>query len=423
MTEKPVFGKVLIQVPRAKRHARVGVAQETLAFPKPFDPAEQSLQPKFGQNELGNEPLSYSAAIEHWKKRYREAVLDTGMDPEIALIMYQTFLYGEIGEDINPYIRGLKSRIEKQEELDEREEAFYIYPDFFRKKLLSPKLRAEGLLRYGLLALRMDRIFPDREAEFNSVGFDLLEAAETASPRNPKYKLALWREYERKMEERRIRDKKGKETIKPAEYQILNRYNSPQVYESFTINDYRTQIRIWGNLLDQFAERGKLNWPLFRAEYTRLVEVAKKIRDIRNYEGNKIKYRPIDYDEMIKNKAPEAILKGLAALYTAPRGKEKACEPKGIRLLAIAATLPPPDTIYKPPQPWRAFVISVIIWELYRLLGTIPTVGKRVAKIIEFQDSMLHQEGEIPKELREFKDQYPDSRGKKSDDPLDEIPR
>lgn len=419
--EKPVFGQVLIREPKTKRPPRVGIIINTGAMPQLFDNSEQST-PSLGERiELGKEPLAYSSAIEHWKKKYREAVAETRMDPEIAMVTYQSFFLLEASGVVNPIIKNLKGKIEKGEELT-MEEPFYLHPDFFRKKLLSPNLRADDLLHYGLIALKMDNIIsdPDLTQAFNMVGFDLLEAAEMASPRNPKYKLALWREYERKMEERRNKRQKAKESEEkdPSNIKAFHYFNAPEVFVSKR-QYYLNQIEVLKDLQRKVANVRDIRWQAFRVEHAKYIEIAKKIRDTRNYNGNKIQYRPVDFDEMIRNQDSNAFMLGLNGLYGVRKNHKNIIEPKALKLLEIGMQLPPPPVYlnHKWPEPWQAFVLDVMIHELYRLLG-IKVTGKRVAKVIEVTDNIIRQRGGIPKELTDIQDVYRNSRPIDKEDDL-----
>lgn len=418
--EKPVFGHpILIREPRAKKHPRVGVLIHTGPEPQLFN-NEKARLPSFGQTELGKKPMSYSAAIDYWKKEYEIAVLESGMDKEIALTMYTNFHHGVATDDADPFVTGLKKKIEEGLVLTERETLFKN-PEYFRQRLLSPKLRAEELYKFGLLALRMDRVLPEKRDEFDAVGFSLLEAAANASPRNPKFKLALKLEYERKMEERRIRNQKA-ETAEPnpKNVEAFNAFNAPQIFEVGTPGYYLKQIKRWEDLIDLIANRVELNYELFNAEYAKMVRDGTINRDIRNYNGNKIMFRPQDFEESLRNEDPNAFIMGLTGLYGIRKNliRRKVVEPTALKLLAKSAELPPPPKYHhKWPQPWQVFVPYVIVQELYRLLGLTKKVSKPEAKRRQFNDMMFRVLGSEHEELKNIK---PLNSGKSTVD--DEIP-
>lgn len=404
--EKPVFGHTtLIREPRAKKYPRVGVIIHTGPQPELFNNEEVRL-PAFGQTELGEDPMSYSAAIEYWKKEYEISVFETGMDKEIALIMYTNFHHGVATDDADPFVKGLKKKIEEGLVLTERE-TLYKNPEYFRQRLLSPKLRAEELYKFGLLALRMDRVFPDKRDAFDSVGFSLLEAAANASPGNPKFKLALKLEYERKMDERRIRNQKAERMEpNPKNVEAFNVHNSPQIFEPGTPRYYLKQIKFWEDLIDSIASRVDLNYDLFKEEYAKMVRIGTINRDFGNYKGNKIMFRPQDFEESLRNEDPNAFIMGLTGLYGIRKDliRKKVVEPTALKLLAKSAELPPPPKYRRKwPQPWQVFVSFVIVQELYRLLGLSKKVSKPEAKIRQFNDMIFRVLGSEPEALRNMR--------------------
>lgn len=404
-----------LETPKKQRTGRPGRIIHGGPYTLPHNPDALHLIPLFSDVDLGSNPMSPSAASDFWKKDFEEATKAEGK--EAAWLNYSG-TYFDQADEATRTVKEMKTKIEAGEPI-EGDEKFYTDPEFFRQKLLSDELTSEDLYKLFLIATRMDIISPEKREQFDSAGFSLGEKADRSSRGYPRYKLANWKEHERKMEERRIRNEKeaAEQEEKDPNVRTFHRYNAPEVYEPFTAHYYLSQIKRWEDLIDSMVNRSEISWPLFRTQYLKFVGIAGKLRDTRNYEGNKIKYRPIDYDEMIKNKDPEAILKGLAALYTARKGEERACEPKGLKLLEIAAQLPSPEIIYKPPQPWNVFVPYVLVSELYRLLGETKTVSKPQAKRRRFNDIMFRVLGSEPEVLRNIKPlNYEKSRGD------DEIP-
>lgn len=387
--EKPIFGQVLIRAPLPKRRPRVGVPIHTGEDPMLFT-EPTPVVPDFGDYKTGENPLSYSAGIDKWKEKFRDNLKAARVDQETGTFIYNQFHYTSVAI-ADQEIKNLKTKINENIPLAGNER-FYENPLYFRDRLLSKNLRADDLYEIGLTCLRMDKIYPEKREEFISVGISLLEAAENASPNNPKFKVALWREYERLMYERRIRREKEEAKEKPKiNTEAFSMHNAREVFEYGTPNYYRTEIKKWQDFLDSMIDRSKINTSLFRSEYEKFIRIGKITRDIRNYEGNKIMYKPIDFEEAYRNEDPDSFFMGLAGLYAIRKDyiREKRVEPTAFKLLAKAAELPPPRRIYKAPEPWPVFVVYVMVKEYYRLLGLTKTVSKPEAKRREFQDNYL----------------------------------
>lgn len=405
-TERKIHGyqrTSRLEVPKRQRTGRPGRVIHGGAYPLPHDPNITQAMPLFGDSDLGSDSMSHSAAIEYWKKDFEEA---TKLQGKEASWLNYSGIYFTQTEEAARTVKEMKAKIEAGEPL-EGEEKFYTDPEFFRQKLLYKDLTSAELYEYFLIALRMDRIRPERRAEFDTVGFSLGEEADRRSRGYPLYKLANWKEHERKMEEARLRNKKEESDLekKDPNVRTFHRYNAPEVYEAFTAPYYTEQIRRWQELMHKAAIGHEIDWLLFKREYERFVKFAAKLRSHRGYDRNQQMFHPEEYDEALRKNDPEAFFKGLAGLYAVRKGQEKIVEPKAIELLARSADLPPPPKYtHRWPQPWKVFVLYVGTQELYRLLGTIDTVGKRVAKHHKFNDMLLHQRGGVPEHLKGTKE-------------------
>lgn len=385
---KPEFGQVLIRSPRPRRHAKVGVPIYTGEYPRLFE-EPKPMVPNFGDHKLGERSLSYSAGIDKWKGRFRDSLRVVGVDQETGTYIYNQFHFRSV-EIADSEIKKFKNKVQAGFPLFGNER-FYSDPFFFRNRLVSNNLRADDLYEIALIALRIDRVYPEKRNEFLSVGISLLEAAENASPNNPKFKLALWREYERLMDERRIRNQKA-EGGNDLNVDAFNVYNARQIFEYGTPQYYREEIKKWQDFLDSLADRRKIDYSLFRKEHEVWVRHATINRDMRNYDGNKVMFRLIDFKEAYRNEDPDAFIMGLTGLYGIRKTnkRKKDIEPFAFKLLTKGAELPPPPRFTRKwPRPWPVFVAYVMVKEYYRLLGLTKVVSKPEAKRREFQDNFL----------------------------------
>lgn len=353
---------------------------ETAPFPQPKTPEKTQDGWSFSENlffrleKLINQRRLLT--LEEWRKLYKKIYKIRGFSEEDALSRYQG-AHGSLAFEIQ----------------NENQEADL---NFLGEKLSGLRLddrtiSAFQLYRLGVVCLRRPK--PGSEEIMEAWGRALIQAA-FKRYQDPQYARGAIDELvlkARQRGEKRKRERKqqyrGK--IKGAGPQIFQRFNAPEVFGMHTSEDYQKQLKYWQDQLAQMTKDTQIDWQMFRKEYKRLVGTARKIRDTRVYDKTGF-YKRIDYEEMLRNKDPEAIIKGLAALYATR--EEKECEIPGFNLLIEGAfKLPPPRTIYRPPQPWQAFVVFVIKEELIRKLGEVTS--KLRARKADFVDTFIRTSG------------------------------
>lgn len=323
--------------------------------------------------------------IEKWRELYKKVCKSKGLDDEDNLHRIQ-------GTHTNLALEVQNGN--EEADLD------FLQQKLSGLKLEDPTTSSFQLYRLAVICFRKPK--PGSEKIMELWGRGLFQAA-FKRYQYPQFARGAIDEMELKAnDKKRARKRERRLTYqgktKDKKLQLFHRFNNPEVFRAYTPEHYRKELEVWEGKLSDLTNGQNIDWQLFKQEYNRLVEVAKKIRDIRNYEGNKIKYRPIDYYEMLKNHDPEAIIKGLAALYTARAGEERDCEVPGFKLLTeVAFESPPPTIVYKPPQPWKAWVAYVIKEELVKKLGEVTT--KPSARRTDLGYKIINARGGVPSEL------------------------
>lgn len=364
--EKIIHGyQRTLRLPTApRRPATVGILIDT----RGVIPVEHAANPQLvlGQEGIGRyERMSHARGMEYWRKAYETEIASRKLDPQAEWRKHSDTYF--------QMLKGIKNDLKRIKEGDvRREEQFYNDPEFFKEILFSKKIRSDEVHRYGLIALSIETTDPVRAKLFENYGFALLEKAEEMDPRNIRFKLALWKEHDRKRREKAEKRKQERkkeekqERKKSSKPKLINRYNTPELEEQFTVPYYAERIQFWTDDLEKITEGKEIDYGKLRKEHSKNVRAAKKARDGRNYDKRKRKYEPQFYDELLNSEnlgAISAYLGGLNALYTAPAGKEPECDRKGFKLLEKAAELPPPPHDPRTSLPWPIFIRWAIIQE------------------------------------------------------------
>jgi len=411
--KKPSAYQRTLRLPNTPRAPRVGILIDTSPFPSPY-PTEPQIA-LFGQAELGRRPIPYTTATKYWKEAY-ESSLSAGLTKEEAWAMYSGTHFGQT-DRIDADIRRMKNG-----EFQDQEE-FYQDPHFFRQKLLSGDLRAGESLSYGLVALRMGRLFPEKREEFDALGFSLLEDAERKSPRFPIFKLALWKEYQRKAEERpKKKRKEKKERIKIKKHTLINNMRIPGFGNEFSTAYYVEKINHWSNVLDEVAKGRQIDYQEFRDRHKSYVTAAKKEMDNRVGPDKKRKrYSPIFFEEYLTSEeldAFNAYYWGLVALCTpgAKESEKKQCEELGFKLLEKSHDLSVIEKKSAGKEP-SAFLPWAIKEEYLAKMTRSGIQSKRQVRSREISSMLIRSKGE-PEEMRVRR-----SLNETPSQDLDEIPR
>lgn len=323
------------------RTARVGIQTDTSPS---LEDKETPQLPLFNQKDLGRpERMSHAKGVKYWKRAYEAAFSAKKLDSEAAWNIYSTLHFGAVDE-----IKNILKRIRTGEVRGE--EQYYNDPEFFRRKLLLKDLRPEKAYFYGLVALRVDEENPKKRQEFDDLGFSHLEKAEEMDPRNPKIKLALWKEHDRKAEERpKLKRKEKKEAKKIENYRLtptlINRLNNPALGREFTTLHYIEKVDHWTNILEEVSKGRQIDYQKFRRKHAIYVKVAKKeMDDRRGPDKRRKRYTPQFFEDLLNYKdldAFNAYYWGLVALYTPTKIEKdkKKCELLGFLLLEVAHDL------------------------------------------------------------------------------------
>lgn len=292
----------------------------------PTDPflAEEAvkIELQFNREGIGKyEQTPHTVGAKYWKSEYEKSYKIKGYTQESAWAFYagaHFSLVDAINAEFKRHPTG---------EFMEHEEIVAMV----KNKLFSKTIRADSIYEYGLISLRINVSDERKAQELEALGFALLEKAEEMDPRDPKKKLALWKEHERIAEKRRKLKAKG---VKEAESvkeknrldpRLIYRLKNPELGKEFTTSYYINKTGHWADVLEKVPEGRKIDYLRFRLEHTRIVAAAKKEMDNRRGpDKRRTRFTPSFFIDMFAYKkldAFNAYYWGLVALYTPTRSK------------------------------------------------------------------------------------------------------
>lgn len=383
------------------RPAKIGIQIPADTF---LTEEEVNTQPHLHQKEIGRyEQTPHTVGAKCWKKEYEKVYKARGLDQDAAWLIYAEIHSGMV-DSINNMFKRIKAGEVRGEEQN------YNDPGFFKRKLFSQNLRADDIYRYGLIALRMKTKDPKMAREFESYGFALLEKAEEMDPRDPKKKLALWKEHERKAEERpKLKRKEKKEAEKIENYRLtptlINRLNNPALGREFTTLYYIEKVDHWTNILEDISKARQIDYKEFRRKHAMYVEGARKeMDDRRGPDKKRQRYKPQFFEDWLNYEdldAFNAYYWGLVALYTPTKIEKykKRCELLGFLLLETAHDLSVIERKIDGKNPTAFYPWA--IKEEYLLKMAQPGIqSKRQVKSRELSKMITRTRGGEPEQVR-----------------------
>lgn len=373
-TQKPLEGQITFGLPAEERKGNFGLVIDSEGYLQTEGKPDLQMaflnQPNVGKRER----MAHTPAAEFWKNRYKDSIMKLGLDEETGWRIYAEFHFSTVDA-----IDKMLKRMEKGEIYGEELE--YSNVEFFRAMLLSPKIRQEKAYFLGLVCLRIPQNLEEFD-EFDEVGIALIQKAEQMAPKNPKYKLALWRENARMLEVRRGMRKDAKEAEdklpRSPKPKLVNRYNAPEAFQETSFGYYQEIIDHSTQILVEMSQEKKIDFGKVKETHEDRVKSARKMLMNDSAPGTKRQRYDIGFfDHLEIEKLPDfnVYFLALIALY-APYAKDRVqLEVKAWDLLK--------KLFQRSHDPKIAWVAG---YEASRLLVEHHIQTKRKAKTNEFTD-------------------------------------